>query len=101
MSKRCRICTYAKKKGVPPRKHACSCNWTASAKSMEPAMACEMLQDIMNTGKQVNTLVMDNDSTTIARVKATVDPNIRKKCDSNHTLKVFTGKLVDMSNTFC
>lgn len=26
---------------------------------------------------------MDNDSTTIARVKATVDPNIRKKCDSN------------------
>lgn len=100
MSKRCRICTNAKKKGAPPRKHACSCNWTASAKSMEPAMACEMLQDIMNTGKQVNTLVMDNDSTTIARVKATVDPNIRKKCDSNHTRKGFTGKLVDMSNTF-
>nr|XP_034337052.1 uncharacterized protein LOC117692638 [Crassostrea gigas] len=63
-------------------------------------MACEMLQDIMNTGKQVNTLVMDNDSTTIARVKATVDPNIRKKCDSNHTRKGFTGKLLDMSNTF-
>lgn len=44
---------------------------------------------------------MDNDSTTIARVKATVDPNIRKKCNySNHTRKGFTGKLVDMSNTF-
>lgn len=53
MSKRCRICTNAKKREPPPRKHACSCNWTASAKSMEPAMACEMLQDIMNTGKQV------------------------------------------------
>lgn len=53
-----------------------------------------------NDELKVNTLVMDNDSTTIARVKATVDPNIRKKCDSNHTRKGFTGKLVDMSNTF-
>lgn len=49
---------------------------------------------------KVNTLVMDNDSTTIARVKATVDPNITKKSDSNHTRKGFTGKLVDMSTTY-
>ena len=42
---------------------------------------------------------MDNDSTTIARVKATVNPNIRKKSDSNHTKKGFTGALVELSST--
>ena len=47
---------------------------------------------------KVNTLVMDNDSTTIARVRATVDPNIKKKCDSNHTRKGFTSKLIELSN---
>ena len=42
---------------------------------------------------------MDNDSTTIARVRATVDPNISKKADSNHTKKGFTGSLVSLSTT--
>lgn len=45
---------------------------------------------------KVNILVMDNDYTTIARVKATMDPNIRKKCDSIHSRKSFPGKLVNM-----
>lgn len=43
---------------------------------------------------------MDNDSTTIARVKATVDPAITKKSDSNHTLKGLTGSLVELGNTY-
>ena len=43
---------------------------------------------------------MDNDSTTVARVKATVDPNITKRSDSNHTKKGFIGKLVELSNVF-
>jgi hypothetical protein len=43
-------------------------------------------------------LVMDNDSTTLARVKAVVNPNISKKSDSNHTKTGFTGNLVDLSN---
>ncbi|XP_033759536.1 LOW QUALITY PROTEIN: uncharacterized protein LOC117341782 [Pecten maximus] len=71
--KRCRCCTAAKKKGVPPRNHKCSLNWTGSAKSMEPAMACEMLHGVIDKGQRVKILVMDNDSTTIARVKATED----------------------------
>lgn len=43
---------------------------------------------------------MDNDSTTIARVKATVYPAITKKSDSNHTRKGFTGSLVELGNTY-
>lgn len=55
---KCRICSSAKLKGVPPRKHKCSCNWTGSAKSMEPALACEMIQSLNKEGTQVfNVLV--------------------------------------------
>lgn len=46
---------------------------------------------------KVSTLVMDNDSTTIARVKSTVDQNITKRCDSNHTRKGFTASLIELS----
>ena len=47
----------------------------------------------------MTTLVMDNDSTTIVRLRATVDPDIKKKADINHTKKGFTGSLVELSNT--
>ena len=42
---------------------------------------------------------MDNDSTTIPRIKATVDSNITKRSDSNHTKKGFTGALYDLGST--
>lgn len=48
----------------------------------------------------VQTLVMANDSTTIARVKATVDPVITKNSDGNHTRKRFKGSLVELGNTY-
>lgn len=46
---------------------------------------------------KVSTLVMDNDSTTIARVKSTVDQIITKRCYSNHTRKGFTASLIELS----
>lgn len=60
-------------------------------------MACEMLQFVLDQGEKVSTLVMDNDSTTIARLKSTVDQNITKRCDSNHTRKGFTASLIELS----
>jgi hypothetical protein len=42
---------------------------------------------------------MDNDSTTIARVRATVDPNITKRSDRNHTKKGLTGALMELANS--
>ncbi|XP_061175979.1 uncharacterized protein LOC133184928 [Saccostrea echinata] len=98
-SKKCRICSAASGKGVPPRKHNCRRNWHGSAKAMEPAMACEMLSAIQDEGCKIGTLVMDNDSTTIAHVKATVDPTINKRADKNHTKKGFTGALIELANT--
>lgn len=43
-----------KEKNVTPRKHNCKKNWKGSAKSMEPAMACEMLQSVLDQGEKVN-----------------------------------------------
>lgn len=42
---------------------------------------------------------MDNDSTTVARVKATVDGDIEKRPDKNHTRKSFTSTLYELSRT--
>ena len=36
------------------------------------------------------------ESTTIARVRAAVNPNIKKQCDSNHSRKGFTSNLMEM-----
>ena len=57
-SKRYRICQNAKTKEVPARKRTCSHNWSASAKSMEPDVACEILQGLMDEEKQVNIQLM-------------------------------------------
>ena len=57
-SKRYRICQNANTKEVPARKRTCPHNWSASAKSMEPDVACEMLQGLMDEEKQVNIQLM-------------------------------------------
>lgn len=57
-------------------------------------MACEMIKSIYDDGANVDTLVMDNDYTTIARLKATVDSTISKQADKNHTIKGFYKFLV-------
>lgn len=62
-------------------------------------MACEMLTTVQGDGAKVGTFVMDNDSTTIGKVKATVSPNIEKRADRNHTKKGFTGALLELGNT--
>lgn len=43
---------------------------------------------------------MDNDSTTIARLRATVDSTISKQADKNHTKKGFTSSLFDLINSY-
>ena len=46
---------------------------------------------------KVTTLVMDNDSTTISKVRSEVDQSISKKSDRNHTRKPFTGALFELN----
>lgn len=51
-SKRCRICSFAQKKNCVPKTYI-KLNWTGSAMAMEPAMACEMVQNILYQGERV------------------------------------------------
>ena len=59
---------------------------------MEPAMAVDMLKSMKNK-EEVGTLIMDNDSTTIARAR-----EIHKESDQNHTKKALTSALYAMQN---
>lgn len=45
---------------------------------------------------QVSTLIMDSDSTTLSRVKASVDSTICKRSDSNHIKKSFISALFQL-----
>ena len=63
---------------------------------MESDMAVEMLHDLETRNFHVKQLIMDNDSTTFAKAKASFDPNIKKISDFNHTKKNLISKLYDI-----
>jgi len=52
-SKSCKVCELAAAKNEIVKEHDCVKNWTGSAKAMEPAMACDMIKRIIETGKEV------------------------------------------------
>ena len=92
-SKQCRICQHAENKNEVPRSHDCFKNWQGSSKAMEPAMAVDMLQQLRDEGTEVNTLIMDNDTTTISRARAEFDNKLEKEDDQNHTKKSLISSL--------
>ena len=97
-SRRCRKCETAEKNHQTVEAHDCYRNWTGSSKAMEPAMGVEMISELKEKGVRVKSLTMDNDSTTIAHVRA-LHGDIRKLSDKNHTKKSIISALRDMSQT--
>ena len=75
-SKHCRVCDSAKANGRETPAHDCSCNFEGSAKAMEPAAAVDIAKKIEQQGVLVSTLIMDNDATTIARLRQELDHSI-------------------------
>ena len=96
MSSSCRICAVASKQGVTPQQHDCRKNWNGSSKAMELAMAVNILTSIKDKGHQLKNLVMDDDTTTIAKVRNEVESTIEKCSDKNHTMKNFTNALYSL-----
>ncbi|XP_062601452.1 uncharacterized protein LOC134263157 [Saccostrea cucullata] len=92
-NKTCRKCDIAFRKGEIASPHDCRKNWDGSSKAMEPAMAVDILNNIKEKGHQVRTIVMDDDATTIAKIRREVDESIHKSSDRNHTVKNFTNTL--------
>ena len=91
-SKTCRICEVARQKNKPVKKHDCRLNWGGRAKGMEPDMVVEMVKTDKEKGVHVGTLVGDEDSTTIARVRREVDPTIEKS-EGNRLKKILGNSL--------
>ncbi len=97
-NKHCNICALSKTRGRAPHPHRCTANWRGSSKAMEPDMAVSMIQNLSDKGHNVKTLVMDNDATTIAKVRE-IDSSIRKLSDNNHTKKSISNALYNLANT--
>ncbi|CAC5391328.1 unnamed protein product [Mytilus coruscus] len=94
--KSCRVCSLAEKSKSSPPAHECHMNWSGSAKSMEADMVTEMVKDVGKKGVSVSSIVGDEDSTTIARLRANVDKNITKVSDSNHIKKLLGNSLYEI-----
>ncbi|XP_061195042.1 uncharacterized protein LOC133203237 [Saccostrea echinata] len=92
-SKMCRICESAKRNGKEAKEQDCRQNWQGSSKSMEPSMVISMVEKKQDKGIKVSTVIADDDTTTISRLKQSVSPNIKKKCDKNHIRKNFSSSL--------
>ncbi|XP_062581909.1 uncharacterized protein LOC134243696 [Saccostrea cucullata] len=93
-SKNCRVCSVAESTNKNPAAHECSKNWEGSSKAMDADMVIEMVQDLQKSkGITIDGIIGDEDSTTIARLKANVNADIKKLSDKNHLKKLFTNSL--------
>ncbi|CAC5378782.1 unnamed protein product [Mytilus coruscus] len=97
-SKACRICQRAEISGNIPRVHKCNKNFTGSAKAMEPDMVVDMVKESRSKGANITAIIGDEDTTTIARLRAKVDPTIVKLSDSNHMRKPIRNRLYELKN---
>ena len=82
-SKFCNTCDESTRTGKTPKKHDCPMNWSGSAKAMEQNMIIEIMRKCNDSGASVDTIIVDDDTTTIAKIKQRVNPDIKKRSDSN------------------
>lgn len=52
-----------------------------SSKSMEQSMVVSMVEKKMDEGVKVSTIIANDDTTTISRLRQSVNPAIQKKSD--------------------
>ena len=97
-SKFCKTCDESTRKGKTPKKHDCRMNWSGSAKAMEQEMVIEIMRKCKDSGASVDTIIADDDTTTIAKIKQSVNPDIKKKSDKNHVKKNIGNALYSLRN---
>ena len=87
-SKDCRTCMYWSNRNAAVPEHQCFKNFSGSSRAMEADVAAELVQRIENTADvQVRTLVMDDDSATISRIRGELKHDITKWSDIMHVKK--------------
>ena len=92
----CRKCQYHENRGKKAPDHKCFKNWNGTSKGMEPDVGVEMVHRIEERGVQVETLIMDDDTTTMARIRKEINHKITKWSDINHTSKHLVSSLYSL-----
>ena len=92
-AKNCRVCSLAENSHSAPPEHDCHVNYCGSAKGMESDMVIDMVKELHDKGEIVEAIVGDEDTTTISRLRATVDKQITKLSDKNHVKKLLGNSL--------
>ena len=95
--KRCRKCDYWLKRNKKPPPHTCKMDWSGSSKAMEAAIAEDLCKKVQKQGVKINPIIMDNDTTTPARLRQNLDYNIEKWDDSGHSSKGLTSKMYELA----
>jgi hypothetical protein len=99
-SKDCRKCSYYMNKGNVTPKHNCSKNWEGSSKAMEPDVGSCLVQEVEANNVQVAVLIMDDDATTMAKIRNAVSHPITKWSDMNHTKKHLGNSLYNLQKSY-
>lgn len=87
-TKRCATCEAADREAKKQRVHDCRLNWNGSSKGMEADVCSELVQTCSKKhDAQVVILVGDDDSSTISKVRETVQHDVQKWSDLNHAKK--------------
>ena len=60
---------------------------------MEPDVGVSLVKNIEEKGVSVTTLIMDDDASTVAKIRQNTDHEVTKWSDTNHTLKHLTNSL--------
>ena len=81
------MCSYHTNKGNVPPKHDCKRNWSGSSKAMESSVALDVIKEVEKENAEVSVLIMDDDATTMARIRDNISHKVTKWSDLNHTKK--------------
>lgn len=77
--------------------HECNKNFNGSSKAMESALAIDMAKSLKDRGFKISKITMDDDSTTISRMRNNIDPNIMKMSDKKTRAKKYVKRAVNTS----
>ena len=69
------------------KEHDCRINWAGSSKAMERNLAVDTLVSGTTEKTRISTIIMDEDSATMAKIKKAVPHEVTKESDINHAKK--------------
>lgn len=95
-NKRCAVCQSAQRSGREVRAHDFHCNWSGSSKAMEPDVAVELANNAGKHGVQISILVRDDGSSTMKKVRESVQHDVDEWSDIVHAKRSMATSLYSL-----